>query len=616
MTLEPNESTPPPVSLLPDEILVAELRAMVDRAPAEEVIRLAQAESFLTEGGFKIHERNIPTFRQRIRNTIRIPLNPPDGVVSFLQNSDLQADLFRVLSTEAIVHGCRELAVLFGRARFLTNIYLDPRNDLFDLIEKPFFDRAEPMDPPTAVQTLRQKFSPFLKVLHLIAQADPASANLGNPPETAQEARLLRERYERLQQTLASEKEQYQRTQERQKKRIAELEAEIKKRDQDKQKTHDAHAEVRAQLYRLQQERQQQAEDLNRHIQTRVQAELQSVQHAWLRELQGVENVAKGLPAAEVWQARLDRVLKQQADHDRHYGNIRTIELRIEALRNAKERLDRACATALKPLPETARLLSETTEELTKLEASLPTFNPTAVSLTTFEASIQQSPSESELDHASQFIAEAKQRGILSDDHHRLLCQKINMRRLYLIALQRPNKPSTTPPQLTGTIAALWTALNKQEPLLLLVDGYNFLLSLHQFSDWLENGKPGEKARTLLTRLFIHLADRTPSCQVRLFFDSDKSSTDDASSSVHVFFSGGTGEHRADQCLLRHLETYRAEHSAIPCYVVTNDRDLARKARQSAAHSITVNQMNTVLDLTKDQALSNELPSPRKPLSP
>jgi hypothetical protein len=77
-----------------------------------------------------------------------------------------------------------------------------------------------------------------------------------------------------------------------------------------------------------------------------------------------------------------------------------------------------------------------------------------------------------------------------------------------------------------------------------------------------------------LTRIF----DK-PGADVMLYFDGDDPAQQSLSDQVRVIYSGGTGEHRADEAILKHLAFYVQSGSAAPLCLVTKDADFSRQAR-------------------------------------
>lgn len=114
-----------------------------------------------------------------------------------------------------------------------------------------------------------------------------------------------------------------------------------------------------------------------------------------------------------------------------------------------------------------------------------------------------------------------------------------------------------------------------------IIDGHNVLYAMRQaFVGQLADGHPGTAAREEL----IHRLARAftpPGPEVFLYFDGSEPGTESPSEQLHVIYSGGEGDQRADKAILRALAD--GENEGVPVTVVTRDTRLARRARKRGA---------------------------------
>lgn len=126
-----------------------------------------------------------------------------------------------------------------------------------------------------------------------------------------------------------------------------------------------------------------------------------------------------------------------------------------------------------------------------------------------------------------------------------------------------------------------------------LIDGHNLLYACRQaFLDQLADGHPGTAARAELVRRLV-AACPAPGLALFVYFDGAEPNTERPANNVHVVYSGGAGDQRADRVILRHVNAHMAGahatgvRDASACdaqlVVVTRDIKLARQARKRGA---------------------------------
>ncbi len=119
--------------------------------------------------------------------------------------------------------------------------------------------------------------------------------------------------------------------------------------------------------------------------------------------------------------------------------------------------------------------------------------------------------------------------------------------------------------------------VQKRQHIQLMVDGHN-VLNLHEkFVLKKEFGQSHEDARNELADDLLAVLPEFGDCDVRLYFDGDYMTTLQVGDRLRVIYSGGVGEHRADNAIVDDLMLARATGTF--CVVVTQDNGLADRVR-------------------------------------
>ncbi len=69
---------------------------------------------------------------------------------------------------------------------------------------------------------------------------------------------------------------------------------------------------------------------------------------------------------------------------------------------------------------------------------------------------------------------------------------------------------------------------------------------------------------------------------------------------VRVFYSGGTGDHRADNAILEHIAFSLQSSASTPICLVTKDGDFARQAGAKGGTIMDPEEFATLLEITAD----------------
>jgi hypothetical protein len=91
-----------------------------------------------------------------------------------------------------------------------------------------------------------------------------------------------------------------------------------------------------------------------------------------------------------------------------------------------------------------------------------------------------------------------------------------------------------------------------------------------------------------------------PGADVMLFFDGNDATEQALSDHVRVFYSGGTGDHRADNAILEHIAFSLQSSASTPICLVTKDGDFARQAGAKGVTIMDPEEFATLLEISAD----------------
>jgi len=112
------------------------------------------------------------------------------------------------------------------------------------------------------------------------------------------------------------------------------------------------------------------------------------------------------------------------------------------------------------------------------------------------------------------------------------------------------------------------------------LDGNNILCG-HLFGTFAPDGKPTELAWYKLSEALISLVSNADKCQICLYFNGPIYSEYSPANNVKVIYSGGTGNHRADDVICAGMEEYLCgKESSVPFFITIDNRDLHLRASQ------------------------------------
>lgn len=622
----------PWLSVKPPAGVVAEFKRILKEAPDDVLVGYAGDHPLLLRGGFKPNAKNAAHFRSMIAAEIDRHPELNEELAGLLAPScDILSNYLLLISQDFFCdpYSFAYWAAYFGRDVMLAAMMLHPdrvvvevAQDLVDFVPDP---SLPPITREDAALWLRDLVAPltggFVEWSRLV-HPDIAALESGAPvpglspaapgPQPAAEGEaapqrlsILRREIERLRESLQGMEKRLAEETDIHRAAREKIEARVRERDAEIAALKEQLAAERRRCEQgeaaLQAERARQA-DLDRRmadlVGTEVEERLRGALRDWLGRAAAVE-AARGPEADARARDLLDRAedaLRRQAELDRHTGNRTAVGERLRHLEQLRARIGTARAEALHAWGPLKDIGDEVEAEIRRLRGLLGQ-EPDAASLERFlrDGFARAGESDEALARMHDLLDLSREAGLLPDDAFRRLAglHRDRVSRLYDEYAPGPRvvEPSTANP-----VAFLAFCLHRNRTSAWLLDGYNiaFLLPEH-FGDATRSPEATRAARIELTRRVLALFSQAPCCHARIYYDGAEARSTARSAGVTEIFSGGEGEHRADQVMLRDLPDVIHRHQGAPVFIVSSDRDLRNSARAAGAHPMSAQAFSVFL---------------------
>ncbi len=586
---------------IPDTIVDAFCR-LVDKLDSGLVVAMSAENQKLFQG-HRIILKNVPVARQRIKLLLKNERQLDSAAAILLRSVGLFRAVVTVLSESALEAGFSSLATYFGEADFLAAALLDERESTRKLAHEfisgwdgQLSDEAR---RKLAAEDLRTEFTVFLSSMkELLGDVLPAVV-----PTVQREGRDEKGKFdaalEAAKADLARQSQRHARDQKDLQNKIELEQQEIKRL---RTQLADAGAETKVLKAGLS-EVQQQFGNLQTSVQQRiddgVSTALSGRLRQWLMPVVKVEDALAQSRQSDLL-ARAVEALTKQRVVDRHSGNLAELTRAIEERRQMLAEIERARIEALKPIPELASIAAALEREIGHLgrQLGLPG-DQASTTGSALLARINAAVSLDELSTVRQFIQQAATYALLRrDELHRLYRATNDKAGLLYDTIQLPGEDRSGLPA-TKYFHPLHAAAQGQ-PFTLFIDGHNVLFLLEgRFGHWFEKGIPGRKARVEFANSLLPIFDK-PGADVMLFFDGNDATEQSLSDYVRVFYSGGTGDHRADNAILEHISFCLQAAVSTPICLVTKDGDFARQAGAMGVTIMDPEEFATLLEIAAD----------------
>lgn len=563
------------------DVVVAAFCRLVDRLDAKRILGTASVMPAIFQG-HRVIAQNVPVARQRIKSLLKNDRHLGTYTATLLRGTGLASEFVVVLSEAALQEGFSDLAGYFGEADFLAAALIDEREAVRELAHE-FIDEWDGQDTgeagrAEAAESIRSAFASFLEntkglfgdTLPLESRMDGDQGHVakGKPDRALESAKAELDRVTRK---AERERREFQ-------DKITEKQKEIDRLRNDlftcrnDSKTRDAEsAQAKKELAELQ-------ASLTQRIDQGVDKALSGALRQWLLPVRNVQEALADARQRDL-AGRAAEVLERQRAADLNYGNRAALTRLIEERRQLLTEIQRARLEALNPLPELRGIADHLEREIGDLAHRLGlTQGEIAAAAAGLLVRINEAQTLEELSEVRQFIQQAAAFELLHrGDLHRLYRAMDDKAGLLY------DKAKVVGEVGAGSLKSrffLRRAAAQGDPFALFIDGHNVLFELEGiFGQYFVDGFPGTRARAEFGKCLTRIFDK-PGADVLLYFDGDDPKQHSLSDQVRVIYSGGTGEHRADEAILKHLMAFN--HSALPgpLCLVTRDADFARQARE------------------------------------
>ena len=123
-----------------------------------------------------------------------------------------------------------------------------------------------------------------------------------------------------------------------------------------------------------------------------------------------------------------------------------------------------------------------------------------------------------------------------------------------------------------------------REPEIVLVDGHNVIHGLPaKYAKPSGNSGADIRERGRLAQDIARRFERTPQARVQIIFDGPRHQETCVVPNVTVVYSGGLGQHRADDCILERIVFFKREFPEMRLTLVSDDVALCVKAEKKGA---------------------------------
>jgi hypothetical protein len=333
-------------------------------------------------------------------------------------------------------------------------------------------------------------------------------------------------------------------------------------------------------------------ETLSGNIKSGIESEISAHIHDWLQRPEEIKCTVEKLPKNGGVLELAEAALKKQAQRDKHSGNIRILREQLDKLTHARDKIILARTEALSPIAELETAENKLTEEISELHELLGNSNMSAFA-TMLAAEINKAEDEKALIDIMERLGAFSDMNLLPDNEMRQLYSGYHAKTGQLYDRLLIKFPSAAKPQ---TLAWQFKyALDKQQPFIWILDGHNVLFGLKDIFGSDDNGVPGEAARNNLITTMTEMVKDAPQCEVNIFFDGPVYSQEHSATNVKIIYSGGKGEHRADNVILELAEYMQLQSPDIMRVLVTNDHDLACGAEKHKVASMSLFEFAAII---------------------
>ena len=565
---------------IPDVVVTAFCR-LVDRLDAKLILGASSVIPAIFQG-HRVIAKNVPVARQRIKSLLKNDRHLDSYIATLLRGTGLASEVVVVLSEAALQEGFSDLAGYFGEADFLAAALLDEReavrNQAHEFIAEWDGQNSDDGGREAAAVAIRSAFSSILEnVKGLLGDSLPPTSHLDGD-----QGQIAKDKPDRVLDSVNAELDRLTKKAERERKelqdKITEKQKEIDRLRNDLVTARKESKSHEAELSQAKNEMTELQASLQQRIDQGVHKALSSTLRQWLVPVRNVEEAFADVRQSDL-AGRAAEVLERQCAADLNYGNRVALTRLIQERRQLLAEIQRARLEALNPLPELRGIADQLEREIGDLahRLGLPG-GEVAEAASRLLASINEAHTLDELSEVRQFIQQATAFDLLHrEDLHGLYRAMDNKAGLLYDRAEIRSEGRAGSPK---SRFFLRRAVAQGDPFTLFIDGHNVLFELEDiFGQYFVDGFPGTRARGEFGNCLTRIFDK-PGADVLLYFDSDEPKQHSLSDQVRVMYSGGKGENRADEAILKHLMVFNQSGSSALLCLVTRDADFARQARE------------------------------------
>jgi molybdenum-dependent DNA-binding transcriptional regulator ModE len=581
--------------------------ALINAAPAADIQALARMDPELARG-IRPSAANVKIIRQRLILQLKDKGPLTKNLFYILRNSSFNLEFIAILSVQVLGLFGPDLAAVFGTAKTMGAMLVDERQPV----------RALAIDFLSAASNspARRKASAGLK--HLTSELDPFLGHIKNlladgGPHDIVSAPVVDQKRggcdnKRKINELTGELNREVRARQRLEKA---LNNKINKKDRQLVVLKDQVSREKGRRQELDREvkllkRQlvRQVEQAEKKIERQVEQRMSSNVRSWLIEPQKIAAAVQKLSKDNGRDIKLRAlsILREQEKLDRHYANRCVLRQRLRDLADLKEQVCQAGKESLNPLPELSVLNKELETEIRAVKKLLGEPAIEESWYLKLELKINQAATQSEFNAINRLLEQLTALDLLNNEAERLHNLYHNgLARFY----EKYSPKLVTPGKSVNPLQLIQNWHNIKAPFVLVVDGYNVILSMSDIfgSDYEDDGKPGAASRRHLL-LIIEEILHNSSCLAEVFFDGEEAGQRNFSPRVREVFSGGGSRavpNRADRAIIDYLSSLPSGGWDIPRIVITDDRELQSQARRQQAQIMPLAQFAALIAKVDDE---------------
>jgi hypothetical protein len=285
---------------------------------------------------------------------------------------------------------------------------------------------------------------------------------------------------------------------------------------------------------------------------------------------------------------QVDCTLQKQVEQDRLAGQRSVLRQQLEELHRARDRICQSAKDALHPLPALKNLQSRVEQAIREHEAQLELETEPGGVASGLCTAIANARSVADLEPLVGLILDLENHQILSGKLRGNLLARIERRRsIFQDEVLRGESQRNEEIRVSDL-------LKGKAPGSILIDLYNLIgREARRLNLPVGRDKMPEAWKRFQPRLKT-FAEKWPMVTFRVVVDSPQNGITALARNVRVEYSGGRGEHRADQALLAHLEhmQFSAPRSddVRAIFVVSDDQDVRRQAKLAGAEILSAEE--------------------------